>query len=1215
MIGQQSASHSPLSRVAGLVGLIAVSLAVVLTFARPAHTQTLAELVQSSASEVILPAGKVLGRADISSTRVVRGGDSSVLSAPEDDAILAVLPGAALHLSNVTLLQEGQSRFAIYVDGGSVEIEDCRIDGGYEVGIYVAAGSLSVRNCTFVGGLFAIQAAPGSTVVIEGVQMTGQGSTALHVEGATLTLKDVTIADAGEMGVVIVSAPEVVAEGVTVSGILKDGIWLQDAAVADLKRIVVQVSGQALTVTGGGEIRLEGLLLQGNTGALVLNGPGDVGLRQGELGAGEGATTVVVADVGAIQVSDVAVVGGDTGLYMTGMLGEAWLERVTVHSQTSTGLFVDAVGRPPGASPIGFDHFRGIGAGEAYPAYFRDSGAVVFSHSALMSAGTLAFGTEGASAPFFEGSALISAPEWLTGSIALDAVAGAPPSFLAVGDLAYLAPESMAAGTVQLSLADFAASLAGDPDMRGAVAGFAGGGADVPGALALALEYAVPVPIAPAADAPAATELALAPPEAGWVWDGRAVQISLTGVDGKVIELVPADFPVMLVAGEYGLEVDGRAAGRVAVAPRTDLRLPLPDAPFYAWRDAEGRKVRGPALYLRSPDELAALMAGFRPLRFGEFWGYAPVFAPRRGADRALAAGAIDTGKAAIPDLLTEMMALRAAENWPDFNRRWLRVDLIFDIMAQFGTREDALWLLDLTVPEELQVNSLEAAVLIEMRLGVLSDGAALSVARSRLAALLSGNASQRGATIRLVRALARSGLAEGGEMLASLHRFLQSEASEGRPVAAGIIELSRQPSETAGDIPAVFLDRLAILVDDSLSGPLPEGTTSPISADLWIAAAAALAHEVIHGGPAAPRRLPIPVAAPVGPSAWLFADPLVFMQGPLGETGPPDPQRLSGWTDRLPEIICAALAFRTPVDRQSTLDALLRQATNAVTYSVLSDEEEGDQARVEKVYRQVTFALGVVMGECVLSDAILNSFGRDATGEEEAIFANIAYDPTWWVRLPRTRAYLESFAQGEDFPGLQGHSAIALADIEALLQGGDGGYPPLKDLFLARHQLVSDAFQSNLDLLTFGSERRQFRLRNGGGNGTVTIAGYLDIRPILANGRLIIAVRHTIQSPDYGGLAAMITEPDRSPYEVENRIRMFEAVTLDRGGLETAMMHEGTSASGVHFFAVPWGEDLSDTVLHLSMRFWDATWEVDVPLWSSPLAHDLRRGGKAAAP
>jgi hypothetical protein len=94
VIGHLPASPSRLACASGPFRVIALDVALVLAFAKPALAQSLADLVQSSANEVILPEGKVLGQADISGFRVVHGGGTSVLSAPENDTVFAILPGA-----------------------------------------------------------------------------------------------------------------------------------------------------------------------------------------------------------------------------------------------------------------------------------------------------------------------------------------------------------------------------------------------------------------------------------------------------------------------------------------------------------------------------------------------------------------------------------------------------------------------------------------------------------------------------------------------------------------------------------------------------------------------------------------------------------------------------------------------------------------------------------------------------------------------------------------------------------------------------------------------------------------------------------------------------------------------------------------------------------------------------------------------------------------
>ena len=60
--------------------------------------------------------------------------------------------------------------------------------------------------------------------------------------------------------------------------------------------------------------------------------------------------------------------------------------------------------------------------------------------------------------------------------------------------------------------------------------------------------------------------------------------------------------------------------------------------------------------------------------------------------------------------------------------------------MAQFGSREDAAWLLSLAVPADIQIDQLETAVLIEMRLGILADGATLPASRDHLATSAAGD-------------------------------------------------------------------------------------------------------------------------------------------------------------------------------------------------------------------------------------------------------------------------------------------------------------------------------------------------------------------------------------------------------------------------------------------------------------------------------------------
>lgn len=1184
----------------------------------PGSAETLSQFIQNApiGESLALPAGKTLGRADIAGLTTISGGGDATLSAPEDDAILVVLAGAELRISGVDFVQEGVARYAIYVDGGSLHLEDCHITGGFEVAIYVASGSLTVNDCQISAGLYGIQAAAGSNVAITNVAMKGQGDTAIRADGSELRLNDVTVADSGMNGVVVTAASAFEADGLTISGILADAIVAQDCILTDLRRVVAQVSGRALTSTGGVDFRLEGFVLTGGGGALALDGhSGNVELAQGQVQSGDGQTTVFIADAASLAMSDVEIIGGQTGLYLTGTLPDAMLDRITLHSQTGTGLYADAIlsdDKPPG-----FQDLRIISAGATLPVYFRDSGPIIFADSVVLSQTALPVVWEGTARPQFEASALIAMPEFILGHIAYEVEPGTAPRFLPTGDLAYFDPEILVEGSVAMTLADFAVRAGIDAHFRRAIADFAEGKGQNTGDLRLALEYALPA-LSPNAQPTELAALVLAPPEEGWVWDASAIRISLTGQDGRRLDAEPGDFPLSLPLGSYGLAVDGRPSGRIEVGSGALLQLTLPEAPFYAWRDSEGRKTRGPALYLRPRDELQGLLHGFRPMRPGEYWGYTPVFAARRGADRQAAAELIARFKTEMPALVTAMEALTAAEAWPASNILWQRIDMALDIMAQFGTREDARWLLALALPPDVQTDTMETAVLIEMRLFALNDGVALPRARQGVADYLADGNAPWGETYRLVLALARSGLPEGLDLLADFHNAQRLKPDLTRPVSTGVIELSRLPADAAENIPSVFLDDLTQAVINYLDGPLPEGTRGPVSSNYWNAAAAALAHEAVFAAPGSrPRRIAVPIDADFGSSAWLFSEPIVMLRGTLARIGPANPDRLSGWQYRIPEYLCAALAYRTPAARAAILEELRQEVTTAVAFTFATDEEKADPDIMASRLNNTGFALDIMLGECVLSDAVVQHFGRNAAGEEQAIFDQLDYEPLWWFRLPRARAALEYFGSGAEYPDFRGLSPYPLTDLEAILAPATEADPALQSMFLARHGLISDAYQANFDQLNFGAEHRQFRLRNEGGNGSVTVAGYLDIRPVIDGDRLILAIRHRIRSPDYGGLAAMITAPDRAPFEADNRVRIFEAVTLDKAGVETAMAFEGADAGGILYFSAPWTGDLSDTALHLNMRFWNVTWDIDLPLWASKLAHvqRARSARQAVAP
>ncbi len=1221
--------------------LLAVLAGVLLLLASlPAAADSLADLVCHAApgSTVVLPPEGAIGRADISGKLTLAGsaGANARLSAPADEAIVVVVAGAEVTLRDVVLAQEQSTRFGIYVDGGTLVLERCVFEGPFETALMVASGRVSLVDCAFKDPRQGIVASAGAEIKVEGVAIERAADIAILADGARLALKELRLAGGAKAGIQVqngsvvemsasaidgagsnergflaIGAAAVAMRDIAFSGSGGGALWFDKVPKAELSGIVVERGWDSgLTAVNGGRLSMAGFSIAGRSHALLVEGYGEaVSLAHGEAIGEAGGLAAAMTRAANLEISDVDFIGGDVGLQIANSPAGTHLSRITARGQARVGLFLEGDPNQPSTAPVVIDEPRIIETGKALPIFARNTGDARIERGVFLAAGPLAFASEASEGLVLSGNAFVTAPYEVLGQRAVRIEGEAELRFLDTGPLAAVDQAAAPAGNLALSPADFATLPGLAPELRRAAADFAVGAETSSALLALALEEAQFAARAPASQSVPRHSVMLAPPESGWQWDAEAAQIRLVGPDGTAIDAHPRDFPLELAEGSYQVRVDGRQAGRLRVTGPTELHLPLPLAPFYAWRTEDGVKVRGPTLYLRPKSELKALLEGLRPLLPGEFWGYDTIFAPRRGTNRAEASAVLAKAREAIPAELAAESEHRAAERWAEADLRWQTVDAYLDVFAAFGTAEDAAWLLDLPIPARVNTRNQEAAVLIETRLGLLAEGRALAAARAGLAGFDSADPAAREALGRLLVAIARQGLSEGHSLLAEYYRRTEAAAGPGSLTWQGMIELSQLDPIAAGDLPTAYLDKLEATLGVYLSGGLPQDSPNPIWTGHWIAAAMALAHEAAYGvGKAADRRLPISVEAYAGEISWLFDEPAVFLGGRFANAGPADPYKYYAWNTEAGMFICPALALRTP-ERRATIIAKARaEIEQAVLRDGVPNFPELSAEKQAETVSDISVGLNYSLGECLLSEAIVQHFGRDAAGEEAAFFENLDYEPLWWVRRPRAQAVMASFGRGEPYPRLDGLGPYSAELLLAALGPDEKADPALLDAAMARHRLTTDGFMAPAGFFTFGSERRQFRLRNSEGNGSITIAGYLDIRPLPDDARLIVAIHHNILSPDLdAGLAAAIRSGDRAVYEANSRIGMFESIVLDRGGEETPMTHAGTGRDGVLYFTAPWNGSLDDLTLHIDMRFMDATWEMAVPLWASDLAHDLR--------
>lgn len=93
----------------------------------------LRSLLGRNDGQITLPADGATGRADFdASARLMGPAGGAVLSAPGDDAILVVHAGGDVTVENVAFRKAGAERFAAYVNGGTLRIHGCRVEGGFD---------------------------------------------------------------------------------------------------------------------------------------------------------------------------------------------------------------------------------------------------------------------------------------------------------------------------------------------------------------------------------------------------------------------------------------------------------------------------------------------------------------------------------------------------------------------------------------------------------------------------------------------------------------------------------------------------------------------------------------------------------------------------------------------------------------------------------------------------------------------------------------------------------------------------------------------------------------------------------------------------------------------------------------------------------------------------------------------------------------------------
>jgi len=472
-----------------------------------------------------------------------------------------------------------------------------------------------------------------------------------------------------------------------------------------------------------------------------------------------------------------------------------------------------------------------------------------------------------------------------------------------------------------------------------------------------------------------------------------------------------------------------------------------------------------------------------------------------------------------------------------------------------------------------------------------------------------------------MITYLARTGEPNALALLLKYYRHQVATSDEEELAEFGLNTLAFLPSKLVIDDYRRYLERLSAKIEQSMldSAEIPRTLAW---ASIWRSAGLAAAILKINGSDEDKELLdfPIPLDAEFDALLPFVENPADLINLYYNALSSRKTERINQWTDGIGARTCAAIDFRTTEEINELIPSVRTIFDTSVAPVMVADFETMDEARALGVSNSFDFVHNLSMSDCRLNRSMvyLNVY-ENAEKEEKRKFERISYEPRWWVRPIRAKSIMASLHLD---PAQYNFDGLSQYDTDWLLSqipDRDKVEPEFLDIFELHHRLLTDAFQSPDWHYGFNAERRIFRFRNRDGEGPLSVAGQVDVVPIISDGQLLIAVKNQILWPSYSNLFIPEILPEkRAEYEENYRLKMFDRITLEKEGVVSEATYNRTLPDGVHIFTVPFNGDLSSTYLRINMKIHllnsteILSWPLDFALYESHLAFNLQRGRDA---
>lgn len=1134
----------------------------------------------------------------IGKTLTVQGAETGTsIGGPNGTSMLYLDKASDVTLSDITFSWDDPERAGIFVDGGTLRMTRGGLNGDFRFAIYATAGAsiyiddvkfegmnngiylldngtITVSSADFtnlygpsISGFGAPISADLQNITVQTGETTPDVSAIVFREGPQLSIRQSTILGPNANGVYVDDGTQLAMDDVLIEG-AAIGVLALNAGAVDIKNGTVEgFTSQGIAVEGANDLRIEGVQIEGNGQALAARGQ----IPNAQFDAlvlansDQDVPTFFINSTGAFSIKNTSASGGYAALYVQGTGQGTRTVELSDFSQASfaAGILQQA-GPTESNQPILIQGSFFQAKGDAIGLALDQTSQVNIDTSAIMA-------TDGPALSVYEG-AIITAEKTILAS-------GGPNPWIGESSHTFENPSraNVIATDVDFTTQSVAEVFAALQTRRNSAAEDAKGIGQI-----------------------------ITVNKDGMRLFGEAAQITLTATNGNTYSVSALGAATEVPSGAYQLTIDGvvQAPVDIAAGQIAEIEIPDPAHPYFMFQ-SKNEFYRGPALPLLPRERILKNYAARGVIHDQTaFWNkdiYGPLRTSLTAEDRQ---SMRDQSRQMFFANFPTAHAAYAANNYtPEANPPKHVMNYSAGILAALGTLEDRDQILAMLPAQSsyARIVAIEVATLIEARLGVVSDSAALELARN----------VQRDDPNLAIGLAAHVGALGNSDAISLILDAMAQPNYDPNAFQFSSKQLMFNLLARSNDPRVLTHFRKALTQYRAMIGALTSGNqiayNSPDGFSYYMLPIV-MEYLAVFGDDQDWANLAIPIAGAIGfhdSIAALTQDPLPLYFDRIGMSPRPSPAYMhpsdvSGYG----RLICGALERRSKADRDRILNTLTETTgprLNAEYYGLPED-------RAWIVGEAVTL---VTSAYCNPNPRIASAFHRRPHDLEVFPIGDGAL--SWGSRRALADQAIQAFSPTENWTDMRQMANISVTDLQAAIANDSRFTTDAGQAMLLHHQAIDLRYQeATPDYYPSGTVRRLFLTPLTASRGEAILTGRIDLRPIIQNGRLLVGLRLRVAYDENGFLSPQMSKRDVIiPEALANGARnLIKEVRMRVGDTVIPMTFDQSAAGNVHVFSAEIPDTgLANLIVDVDLETFQETWDMQFPLYATDFAYRYRKG------